>query len=594
MVRSAFRAAALDENDSFQFAQLTIDGYSGGDLDEGFKTGLILTSGSSAGPGSDTIRLHADDGEINQIGVGQVTFSGNVLAKQDVTVQGDLTVQGSRVELNVTTLTIEDPVEIFNITGTETLTEWSGFSARDGDGYNRMGFVFNSALTDGYWALSVDPSVTNADLVPNRAIAYLAAGDSYGDLSSTIDGNSGADKVAITTIAGLTATSVQAALEELNSTGGAVTGTTNIDFTINQDATAGVDEDPCLILKGGDGTSLLEGYLCLITDSVAGDRFEFKMFEGGAHNTRDLHLGPLGDTSNVDACVTLNSGDGVSASSASICLDGSEDRVEYFGPSHFFDGYVSLDDNLTVGGQFDAYGDVVLGNGPEDCIIFNGRICSDIVPKVDDAYQLGSTTNQFSDGYFVDLHVTNLLPTNLTVTGDTTLGDASDDCVVFNASVCSDILPKVADAYQLGDSTFTWQDAYFAFFTPVNYTPVGDTDSLEGHLKGIDDALAGGAGGFDRGIYDITVAEAGADTLDSARAVEQGDQTDLTSLTDTEFRDDVFIYLDGQLMVNDGVKRATNGAVANDVARDTADASLLRFSRNIKKKSVVQIVIMTA
>jgi len=594
MVRSAMRAAALDENDSFQFAQLTIDGYSGGDLDEGFQTGLILTSGSSAGLGSTTIEMHADDGEINQIGVGQVTFSGDVLAKLDVIIQGDLTVQGTRTELNVSQLTVEDPIEILNVTGTEALTEWSGISSRDGDGYNRMGFVFDSALTDGYWALSPGPSVTNADLVPTRALAYIGEGDAYGDLSSTIDSNSGADKVAITTIAGLTATSVQAALEELNFTGGAITGTTNIDFTVNQDAVAGIDEDPCLVFKGGDGTSLLEGYLCMITDSVAGDRFEFKMFEGGAHNTRDLHLGPLGDTSDVDACVTLNSGDGVSASSASICLDGSEDRVEYSGPSHFFDGYVSMDDNLTVGGQFDAYGDVILGSGPEDCIIFNGRICSDIIPKVDDAYQLGSTTNQFEDGYFVDLHVTNLFLDDITIDGDTILGDSSDDCVIFNASVCSDILPKVADAYQLGDSTFTWQDAYFSFFTPVNYTPVGDTDSLEGHLKGIDDALAGGAGGFERGVYVTTVAEAGADTVDSARAIDQGDQTDLTSLTDAEFRDDVFIYLDGQLLVNDGAKAASNGAVVNDIARDTADASLLRFSRSIKKESALQIVIMTA
>jgi len=533
MVRSAFRAAALDENDSFQFAQLTIDGYSGGDLDEGFKTGLILTSGSSGGPGTTQLELHADDGEINQIGVGQVTFNGNVLANQDVVIQGDLTVNGTRTELNVQTLTIEDPIEIFNVTGTQSLTSWSGFSSRDNDGYNRMGFVFDGGLNDGYWALSVNASLSNSDLVPDRALAYIGAGDSYGDLSSTIDGNSGADKIAITTISGLTASSVQAALEELNTSGGGATGTTNIDFTINNDAVAGVDEDPCLILKGGDGTSLLEGYLCLITDAVSGDRFEFKMFEGGAQNTRDLHLGPLGDTSNVNACLTLNSGDGTSASSASVCLDGSQNRVEYTGPSHFFDGYVSLDANLTVAGQLDAYGDVILGNGTEDCITFNGRVCSDILPRVDDAYLLGS-------------------------------------------------------------STVSWADAYFAFFSPVNYTPVGNADSLEGHLKGIDDALAGGAGGFDRGIYDVTPAEAGTDTVDSARAADQGDTVDLTSYTDLEFQDDIYIYLDGQLLVNDTAKSASNGAVVNDVARDTVDPSLLRFSRNVKKKSVLQIVVMTA
>jgi hypothetical protein len=108
-------------------------------------------------------------------------------------------------------------------------------------------------------------------------------------------------------------------------------------------------------------------------------------------------------------------------------------------------------------------------------------------------------------------------------------------------------------------------------------------------LNGIDAALSS-LTSFKHGTYIITSVEATANTLDSARAQDQGVLVDVTLYTDNQFRDNVYIYLDGQMLLNDTAKRATNGAVVNDVARDTANVSLLRFNRDIKKSAIVQIV----
>jgi len=535
MIRSRFRSDALDKNDTFTFAQIVVDGYSGDDINDGYLTGILLKVGSPSGQGSTKLELHADDGQINQLGTGDVDFRGNVHAHADVTVDGDLVVNGTRTELNVEQLTIEDPVEIFNVTGTQALTDWSGFASRDNDGYNRMGFVFDSGLTDGYWALSVSAD-SDADAVPDRAIAYLGAGDSYGDLSSTIDGNSGADKVAITPISGLAASSVQDALEEINGNTGGVDGTTNLTFTINEDATPAADEDPCLVLKGGDGTSLIDGYMCLITDSGAGDRFELRIFEGGTPSTSgtpqvtDLHLGSSGATDNIDARLTFNAGDGSSARTANILLDGDQDRLEFTASAHLFDGYAEFLDSVAVFGRLDAYGNTRLGNSAADTLQVDATIISDLLPT---------------------------------------------DCT-----------------YALGRPGSTWEDGYFCFFTPDNYTPTGSSESLQGHLKGIDDALAS-AGAPNRGIYEITMAEAIADELDTARAVDLGDRPGVSGFTDEQFLTNVFVYLDGQLLVNDASPAASTAAVVNDVARETGDLSVLLFATNIKNGSAVQVVDMT-
>jgi hypothetical protein len=734
--RSILRADQLDSNDTFNFAKLVIDGYSGGDLQDGYLMGLVLQDGYL--DGNETIRMDAHDGAINQTGTGQVTFSGNVLAKQTVIIDGDLTVQGTTTTIDTEQMIVTDPITVINAGGSEAESDWTGFTARDTDGYNRTGWVFTGGAEDGYWGLSTDFSpVSQPDAVPDRAIAYVGAGDAYGDLSSTADGDSGADKIAITPITGLVAGTVQDALEELQDEGHS--GTNDNSFTINEDASAVVDEDVCLVYKGGDGTSLMEGYLCLITDSVGGTRFEFKVFDDGAQYDRVVHVGPDSDTSDVDACVVLNAGDGSVATSAELCMDGTADRLNITAPTIRLDGDIelgtgaedcitfngvvcsdiipccddaydfgsetkrwqdgyfvnlqatnfTLDNDLTIAGDLTVDGDTILGSDDADCIIFNGSLCSDIIPCCDDAYDLGDATHGFLDGYITNLESTNVNTTtitattgnittvnatdvnttdvtatgdvtvgddltvtgettfdgcvifnggvcsdiipccddaydfgdethrwqdgyfvnlqavnftldnnltvagDLTVDGDTILGSDDADCIIFNADICSDIIPCCDDAYQIGQPGQTWQDGYFNMPTFDNITPIGNVDSLIGVLKGIDDALASAGVDFPRGVYEATLGEAAADAIDSSRAADQGDTVDVGSLTDADFRDDVYIYWNGQLLYNDPTTAANTGAVQNDVARQTGSQSTLLFSGNLKNKAIIQIVNMS-
>jgi hypothetical protein len=527
MSRSRLRAAALDHNDSFSFANVTVDGYSGEELNEGYQTGIVLKYGPT---GATKLTLAAADGAITQDGTGLVTFNGNVHANNDVQILGNLTVMGTTTEIDTEQMFVTDPITTLNASGSELLSDWSGLSIRDTDGYNRIGWSF-----DGYWAIS-SGAVAGMDANPNRAIAFLGTGVTNGDLSSTTLNNSGADHIGNTAVGNLVSTNVQDALEELqgdidNIYAGNwdLKGTTSLTFMINRDATGAVDEDACLILKGGDGADIIDGYLCTITDSVNGDRMQFSMYQAGSRISPDVHIGLLGLTDDLDALLTFNAGDGANARQAIIELLGTEDSLHYTADHHTFNGPVRLTGNEVVDGYLYAYGNVILGN--------------------------------------------NLV------------GDTLD----INATIISDLVPT-NDTYYVGLPANRWIDGYFDFFVPTNYTPVGSNYSLEGHLKGIDAALASIAAA-PHGTYIVTTAEGSTNTVDSARAVDQGDQTDVSSYTDIQFRDDILIYLDGQLLLNDTAKRADNGSVVNDVARDSATPNLLRFSRDIKKGSVLQIII---
>jgi hypothetical protein len=564
--RSRLRAFQLDSDDSFEFAQLTIDGYSGGELNDGYLTGLILTAGSPAGPGSTTLALYADDGEINQFGSGQVTFNGNVdmnngldvlggnvYVANDVTIDGDLTVNGVETILTVESLVVEDPVEILNSQGTEALTDWTGLSVRDADGYNRIGWVF-----DGYWAVSDAYSgVGQPDAVPNRALAHFGTGVTENDLSV----DAAASYIGVAEIGGVIGNNIQEALENLAQGNIPLEGTTNLTWHINTDATPSTDEDPCLIMSGGDGTSLMDGYLCLITDSGTGTRFQFSTYDDSVLTDTDVHINASGGTDNIDATLTFNAGNGSDAYQASISLDGSTSFLVYTATEHDFSGDVRMFNDLDVDGNANVDGNADIG-GTLD---------------VTGAATLSSTLDVTGDATF---------------DGYVTLGDSSTDQLVFNGTVYSDFLPDDC-AYQLGDPTHRWLDGYFCLFTPSYYTPVGDDSSLEGHLKGIDDALSNVTLNPARGVYEITPAEATADTLDTSRTVDQGDQTAVGGYTDIQFRDNIFVYLNGQLLWNDPTPAASPAAVVYDVARKTGSLNDLVFGGDVKKGAVIQVVDMT-
>ena len=107
---------------------------------------------------------------------------------------------------------------------------------------------------------------------------------------------------------------------------------------------------------------------------------------------------------------------------------------------------------------------------------------------------------------------------NLTVNGNTTLGDAATDTVTVNADVASNLIPSVDDSYDLGAVGSEWRDAYI---DGTAYIDTGSIDTanvatlnVSGNADVVGNLTVGGAIGAD-----ITGNAATADTLTTARTI---------------------------------------------------------------------------
>ena len=72
---------------------------------------------------------------------------------------------------------------------------------------------------------------------------------------------------------------------------------------------------------------------------------------------------------------------------------------------------VLVDGSLHATGNITADGDIALGNVPTDRLRFNAEIDSDIIPAIDNTYDIGASTSTWSAGYFQDLVASKLSST---------------------------------------------------------------------------------------------------------------------------------------------------------------------------------------
>lgn len=138
------------------------------------------------------------------------------------------------------------------------------------------------------------------------------------------------------------------------------TGTDAASWTVNEDAVQGTDEDPALVLLGGDGgTDLVRTTL---RQDSSGD-LAFVTVErntGGAGWNRVaplLHLGHPAETADLDPTLRFSGGTGAANAQASVRLDGSADRLAFEGAAG---GYEFSD---ALRGPDDGTG-LVLGHAP--------------------------------------------------------------------------------------------------------------------------------------------------------------------------------------------------------------------------------------
>lgn len=83
MIRTRIRPEGLDEEGTFRVAQLVIDGYSGGTLEEGQLVGLLVKSGDV---GANTLVIGANDGYVEQVSDGYVMFRGLTTIANDILI----------------------------------------------------------------------------------------------------------------------------------------------------------------------------------------------------------------------------------------------------------------------------------------------------------------------------------------------------------------------------------------------------------------------------------------------------------------------------------------------------------------------------
>jgi hypothetical protein len=79
-----------------------------------------------------------------------------------------------------------------------------------------------------------------------------------------------------------------------------------------------------------------------------------------------------------------------------------------------------------------------------------------------DAATIGGALSVTGASTLASLSVTGntTLTGNLTANGNTTLGDAATDTVTVNADIASNLIPSVDDSYDLGAVGSEWRDAY--------------------------------------------------------------------------------------------------------------------------------------
>jgi hypothetical protein len=71
-------------------------------------------------------------------------------------------------------------------------------------------------------------------------------------------------------------------------------------------------------------------------------------------------------------------------------------------------GNVEVTGNIHATGSITADGDLQLGDDSTDSIVFNADIDSNIIPNIDNTYDIGSDAKKWRHGYFYDLTIENL------------------------------------------------------------------------------------------------------------------------------------------------------------------------------------------
>lgn len=110
-----------------------------------------------------------------------------------------------------------------------------------------------------------------------------------------------------------------------------------------------------------------------------------------------------------------------------------------------------------------ANGNSVIGNADTDSLSIVAELISNIVPDVNNTYNLGSSSKRWATVFTQSLNVAGTSTFNdVTTTGNTTIGDADTDTLNVVAELVSNIVPDVTNTYDLGTSVKRYRDIFAA------------------------------------------------------------------------------------------------------------------------------------
>ena len=332
----------------------------------------IIIAGTG-GAVEDDANLTFDGTELN-IGAGNFTVqqsTGNTYAAGDLQVAGDLRVDGVTTTVNSTTVTIDDP--IFTLGGDQT-------PASDDNKDRGIEFKWHNGTSAKLGFFGYDDSTSVFTFIPDATNA-----------SEVFSGTAGNVVFGEGTFTGLTGGNIQIGVtsdNEIDTTSGNLTidsagGTTTIDD--NAAITGTLDVTNLASLDGGidvDGAFTVANTSGNITTT-------------GTLDTGDATLDTATVSDLTDNEIVIAGTAGRLEGDSNFRFDGANFMIGASGSETFKVGVLS--GNTEITGNLTLGGNITIGDADTDSIQLDGELTSNIVPDVNDTYDLGTATKAWRD-----------------------------------------------------------------------------------------------------------------------------------------------------------------------------------------------------
>lgn len=410
-----------------------------------------LTLGGGSGANTINIGVTSATGTINIGGtVGTTTLNSNVVASRNVTITGDLTVNGTTTTINTNNLEVKDSVIGLGFA--------SGTVGQSGGDRGLILGLGNSPHATFLWKHaesefavgSTTSSATGSLPIALSSYSNFHANNIQGSIVSASLGFSGSLTTLIDgtsyIIAGNNITVTSGANGSITIDGSASGAPSGAQYLVLQ-ASGGLTDER--IFSASTGLKFTDGgangnYVLSIDDSVvatvSGTTFQGTIkpstnnfYDLGATGSR-WYRGYIDQISGshtqlIDGTSAFIAGAGISiatGSNGAITFSAVGGGGDVFGPGSATDGAVALFDTATgkllknslltsnvatdalfIAGNLGVSGSITLGDSTADTVSFTARVNTNVVPSADMTYELGSADLRWAHVYTGDLHLRN-------------------------------------------------------------------------------------------------------------------------------------------------------------------------------------------